>query len=42
MKELRGKTVVLVGMDLLLAGGGTEAGDPIPTLGQLSGSEGNI
>ena len=39
MKELGGKTGVLVGLDLPLAGGGTEAGGPIPTSGQLSESE---
>ena len=39
MKELGGKTGVLVGWDLPSAGGGTEAGGPIPTLGQLSESE---
>ena len=38
MKELGGKTGVLVGVDLPLVGGGTEAG-PIPTFGQLSESE---
>ena len=36
MKELGGKTEVLVGLNLSLAGGGTDAGGPIPTLGQLS------
>ena len=35
MKVLGGKTGVL-GLDLPSAGGGTEAGGPIPTLGQLS------
>ena len=35
----RGKTGVLVGLDLPLAGGGTEAGVRSPTLGQLSKSE---
>ena len=39
MKELGGKTGVLVGLDLPSAGGGTEAGGPIPTSGQLSESE---
>ena len=39
MKELGGKTGVLVGLDLPSAGGGTEAGGPTPTLGQLSESE---
>ena len=39
MKELGGKTGVLVGPDLPLAGGGTEAGGPIPTEGQLPESE---
>ena len=39
MKELGGKTGVLVGLDLPSAGGGTEAGGPIPTLGLLSESE---
>jgi len=39
MKELGGETGVLVGLDLPSAGGGTEAGGPIPTSGQLSGSE---
>jgi len=38
MDELRGKTGVLVGLDLPLMGGGTEAG-VIPTEGQLSESE---
>ena len=36
MKELGGKTEVLVGLNPSLAGGGTDAGGPIPTLGQLS------
>ena len=31
--------VVLVGLDLSSAGGGTEAGGPIPSSGQLSESE---
>ena len=35
MKELEGKTRVLVGLDLPSAGGATEA-CPIPTWGQLS------
>ena len=39
MKELGGKTGVLVGLDLLLVSGGTEVGDLTLTLGQLSGSE---
>ena len=39
MKELGGKTGVLVGLDLPLMGGGTEAGGPVLTLGQLSESE---
>ena len=39
MKELGGKTGVLVGLDLPLMGGGTEAGGPVPTVGQLSESE---
>ena len=39
MKELGGDTGVLVGLDLPLAGGGTEAGGPIPTEGQLPESE---
>ena len=38
MKELGGKTGVLVRLDLPLVGGGTEAG-PIPTFRQLSESE---
>ena len=38
MKELGGKTGVLVRLDLPLAGGGTSRG-PIPTSGQLSESE---
>ena len=39
MKELGGKTGVLLGWDLPLVGGGTEAGLKIPILGQLSESE---
>ena len=39
MKELGGKTGVLVGLDLPSASGGTEAGGLIPTLGLLSESE---
>jgi len=39
MKELGGKTGVLVGLDLPLVGGGTEAGVRFPTLGQVSESE---
>ena len=39
MKELEGKTGVLVRLDLPSAGGGTEAGVRIPTSGQLSESE---
>ena len=39
MKELWGKTGALVGLDLPLAGGETEAGVQIPTWGQLSESE---
>ena len=39
MKELGGKTGVLVGLDLPLMGRGTEAGGPVPTVGQLSESE---
>ena len=39
MKELGGKTGVLEGLDLPLAGGETEAGVQIPTWGQLSESE---
>ena len=39
MKELGGKTEVLVGPDLSSVGGGTKVGGPIPTLGQLSESE---
>ena len=34
-----GGTGVLVGLDLPSAGGGTEAGGPVSTLGQLSESE---
>ena len=30
---------MLVGLDLPLMGGGTEAGGPVPTVGQLSESE---
>ena len=37
MKELAGKTGVLLGLDLPLAGGGSRG--PIPTSGQLSESE---
>ena len=41
MKELGGKTGVLVGLDLTSEGGGTDAGcgKLIPTAGQLSESE---
>ena len=39
MKDLGGKTRVLVGLDLPLVGKGTEAGGLIPTGGQLSESE---
>ena len=39
MKELGVKTGVLVGLDLPLVGGATEAGVRIPTSGQLSESE---
>ena len=39
MKELGGKTGVLVGLDLPSVGGGTESGGLITTLGQLSESE---
>ena len=39
MKEVGGKRGELAGLDLPLAGGGTEAGGPIPTSGQLSESE---
>ena len=39
MKEPGGKAGVLVGLDLPLEGGGTEAWGPIPTSGQLSESE---
>ena len=39
MKELGGKTGVLVGLDVPSAGGGTEAGGLIPISEQLSESE---
>ena len=39
MKELGGKTGVLVGLDLPLVGGRNEAGVLFPTLEQVSESE---
>ena len=39
MKELGGKAGVLAGLDVPSVDGGTEAGGPVPTVGQLSESE---
>ena len=42
MKELGGETAVLVGLDLLLVGGGTEAGVQSPQWGNCLSQRRNI
>ena len=42
MKELRGKTGVLVGLDLPSVGGGTETGVQFPHQGNYLGHKRNI